>query len=207
MALLSMLVGMTSCSAKQSFDAIVQRDAPDANRGRSFARFETRFQLLWVIGALVPIIVPMPAATGFALIAVATSLSAITYLIGMRNLRAGRLPTPRRGVLRRRVVVDGRHPAARDDTATDLGFAPPVTPVVVGGSDDPTIDDRIVPDPARRWMRAPVPDDPTTAIDPAPRPARPVRPSAPSARPAQGGRLFDDEAWEDPPDDGVVPPF
>ena len=29
-------------------------DAPDANRGRSFARFETRFQLAWVIGAFIP---------------------------------------------------------------------------------------------------------------------------------------------------------
>ena len=214
MALLSMLVGMTSCSAKQSFDAIVQRDAPDANRGRSFARFETRFQLLWVIGALVPIIVPIPATTGFALIALATSMAAIVYLIGMRNLRAGRLPTPRRGVLRRKVVVDERHPSGRDDT-TVRGFAPPYAPVI---GDDPTVDEAIVPDPARRWMRAPVDGDPTTSFDAPSRPDRPapVRPPIDgdrrppnwsSSRPPEGGRLFDDEAWDDPPDDGIRPPF
>ena len=39
-------------SRKLSFDAIVQRDAPDANQGRSFAKFETRFQLAWVSAAL-----------------------------------------------------------------------------------------------------------------------------------------------------------
>ena len=58
-----MTVGATGSAAKQAFDSIVQRDAPDANRGRSFARFETRFQLVWVIGALIPIVIPIPAAS------------------------------------------------------------------------------------------------------------------------------------------------
>ena len=38
-ALLSFGVGLASNAAKQAFDALVQRDAPDANRGRAFARF------------------------------------------------------------------------------------------------------------------------------------------------------------------------
>ena len=42
---------------KLAFDSIVQRDAPDANRGRSFARFETRFQVIWVLGAFIPVAV------------------------------------------------------------------------------------------------------------------------------------------------------
>jgi hypothetical protein len=57
-------VGLGSNSAKQSFDAVVQRDAPDANRGRAFARFETRFQLCWVAGALVPVAVTVAPARG-----------------------------------------------------------------------------------------------------------------------------------------------
>ena len=69
-AMLSMTVGATGSAAKQAFDSIVQRDAPDANRGRSFAKFETRFQLVWVIGALIPIVIPIPADIGFAIIAV-----------------------------------------------------------------------------------------------------------------------------------------
>ena len=51
-AMLSMAVGATGSAAKQAFDSIVQRDAPDANRGRSFARFETRFHAARLHGEL-----------------------------------------------------------------------------------------------------------------------------------------------------------
>ncbi|CAM8646718.1 2A0121, H+ Antiporter protein [Acidimicrobiia bacterium] len=114
-AFMSMLVGATGSAAKQAFDSIVQRDAPDANRGRTFAKFETRFQLVWVIGALIPILKPIPASVGFALIALVASFAMIGYLIGLRNLRRGQLPVARRGLLRRRVVVDG--------ASTDAGVA------------------------------------------------------------------------------------
>ena len=40
-ALLAFGVAVAAASGKQAFDAVVQRDAPDANRGRSFARFES----------------------------------------------------------------------------------------------------------------------------------------------------------------------
>ena len=33
-----------------AFDSLLQRDGAEAARGRAFARFETRFQLVWVIG-------------------------------------------------------------------------------------------------------------------------------------------------------------
>ena len=48
---LSLTVAMGAASGKLAFDALVQRDAPDANHGRSFARFEARFQIAWVLGA------------------------------------------------------------------------------------------------------------------------------------------------------------
>src|SRR5437868_6944166 len=49
------VVGLSAAAAKLAFDSIVQRDAPDAVRGRTFARFETRFQLTWVVGAAIPV--------------------------------------------------------------------------------------------------------------------------------------------------------
>lgn len=61
-------VGLAAGGGKQAFDSILQRDAPDANRGRSFARFETRFQMMWVVGALVPVAVTMSAGVGFAVV-------------------------------------------------------------------------------------------------------------------------------------------
>jgi hypothetical protein len=85
-ALLSLVVGAASSAAKQAFDAIVQRDAPDANRGRSFAKFETRFQIVWVVGALIPVAIDMPLQFGFLIMAVAALLSATSYLLGIRGL-------------------------------------------------------------------------------------------------------------------------
>jgi hypothetical protein len=116
-ALLPMIVGATSSAAKQAFDAIIQRDAPDANRGRSFARFETRFQLYWVIGALIPIVVPIPAELGFAAVALAAGAAAGWYLLGLWRIRHGHVPARRRGVsvgARERAV--GRRSPQRPDT-------------------------------------------------------------------------------------------
>ena len=48
----------------------MQRDAPDANRGRSFARFESRFQVVWVLGAVVPAAVHLPFEAGAIAVAV-----------------------------------------------------------------------------------------------------------------------------------------
>ena len=88
-ATISLIIGTASSMAKQAFDAIVQRDAPDANRGRSFARFETRFQLLWVIGALIPILIPIPAEIGYVLIAAVATFAVISYLVGVSRVRKG----------------------------------------------------------------------------------------------------------------------
>ena len=45
---------LASGVGRMAFDSIVQRDAPDANQGRAFAKFETRFQLSWVVAASHP---------------------------------------------------------------------------------------------------------------------------------------------------------
>jgi len=69
-------------TGKQAFDAIVQRDAPAANLGRSFSRFETRFQLVWVIGALIPVLVPLAAWVGFVILGTASLFAAVSYWLG-----------------------------------------------------------------------------------------------------------------------------
>ncbi len=75
-------VAVCAGAARLCFDAIVQRDAPDANAARSFARFETRFQLTWVAGALVPVLVPIPRDSGFVAISLAGMAAAILYGTG-----------------------------------------------------------------------------------------------------------------------------
>ena len=83
-AVLAAFVGIAASAGRLCFDAIVQRDAPDADRARSFARFETRFQLAWVLGAFIPVIHAMPLTFGFAVIAVVATVAAATYATGRR---------------------------------------------------------------------------------------------------------------------------
>lgn len=85
-ALLAAAVGVAASTAKLAFDSIVQRDAPDAIRGRTFARFETRFQLAWVIGAALPVAITIPSGTGMGLLALTSALALSSYLAGLRAL-------------------------------------------------------------------------------------------------------------------------
>lgn len=77
-------VGMGASAGKLAFDSVVQRDAPSAVRGRQFARFEAAFQLTWVLGALVPVVVPMPTRLGVALLGVGAAALCVLYVAGTR---------------------------------------------------------------------------------------------------------------------------
>ena len=75
-------VGFAASLGKLAFDSILQRDAPDANRGRSFARFETRFQIFYVVGSLIPVAFHVGARLGFALLFAAAAFAVASYVIG-----------------------------------------------------------------------------------------------------------------------------
>ena len=77
-------VALAGTGGKQSFDAIVQRDAPTANLGRSFSRFESRFQLFWVVGALIPVVLPVPARLGYILVVVSALFVGLSYWFGRK---------------------------------------------------------------------------------------------------------------------------
>ncbi|HEY3141523.1 MAG TPA: hypothetical protein VGJ86_10360, partial [Acidimicrobiales bacterium] len=87
--LLAGTVGLAASCGKLAFDAIVQRDAPDANRGRSFARFETRFQMIWVVGAFIPVILSIPAWIGFLAVAGCAGFAVLSYIAGQRAVARG----------------------------------------------------------------------------------------------------------------------
>ncbi len=96
--LLALGVGITASAGKLSFDSIVQRDAEGANHGRAFAVFETRFQIFWVVGALIPVVIPMPARVGFILIAVAAAVAAVLFWLRRMPTQGGRFgPATDRG--------------------------------------------------------------------------------------------------------------
>ncbi len=82
------VVGICAAGAKVAFDSVVQRDAPNANYGRSFGQFEAFFQLLWVVGSLLGLI-PMPLWTGFMLMTLATGFCGVLYVVGVQRLSGG----------------------------------------------------------------------------------------------------------------------
>ncbi len=63
------VVATCSGTAKLAFDSLVQRDAPGANHGRSFARFEGRFQLAWAVGGFLAVFLPLSVEVGYVVIA------------------------------------------------------------------------------------------------------------------------------------------
>jgi len=81
------LVAFCSGTAKLAFDSLVQRDAPGANHGRSFARFEGRFQLVWAVGAFLAVFLPLQVEHGYSMVAVA-------ILIALWWFRQGTRPAP-----------------------------------------------------------------------------------------------------------------
>jgi len=85
-AVMAAAVGLAAGSAKLAFDALVQRDAPAGEHGRSFARFEAGFQLVWVFGALLPVLVATPLRQGYDVLGVAALAAAISYVVAERRL-------------------------------------------------------------------------------------------------------------------------
>lgn len=115
-ALLAGVVGLASGAAKLSFDALVQRHIPAASQGRAFGRFEAGFQLVWVLGGLLPVVVEMSLPAGFLIVTLAAALAAVVYIVGTRLAQLERLPPWWPGVSpptpRRRRPAPARAPAS-----------------------------------------------------------------------------------------------
>jgi hypothetical protein len=94
-AVVAFAVGAASAMAKPSFDALVQRHVRESNQGKAFARFETRFQLMWVLGSFVPVVLSLPVTVGCLVMALAAALGAISYMSSRRAL-GGRIGAPKR---------------------------------------------------------------------------------------------------------------
>ncbi len=75
-------ISLVAQFGKQAFDALIQRDAPQANLGRTFSKFESRFQLVWVLGALLPVVLKLPARVGYFMILGGAALIASMYWLG-----------------------------------------------------------------------------------------------------------------------------
>ncbi|NNE12653.1 MAG: MFS transporter, partial [Ilumatobacter sp.] len=76
----AVVVAFSAAIGRLSFESIVQRDGPGTNRGQAFARFETRFQLGWVIAAVLPVLIEMPANVGYMLVGVVCAAAVVNYV-------------------------------------------------------------------------------------------------------------------------------
>jgi hypothetical protein len=79
------LIAGGAAAGRLAFDSLVQRDGADAARGRAFARFETRFQLVWVAGGVVAVAFPAGGRAGLFLAALVMLGSGLTYFGAMRR--------------------------------------------------------------------------------------------------------------------------
>ena len=82
---IAVAVNFAAAIGRLGFESIVQRDAPQANRGRAFARFETRFQLAWAAAGLIPVIIDLPGWVGFLVVGLMSGVAAANYVAGIRS--------------------------------------------------------------------------------------------------------------------------
>jgi hypothetical protein len=85
--LLAGWLGLCAAIVQPSFDAITQRHVAPGAQGRTFARFAVRQQLLWVVGALIPVAIAMRFSIGDALLAVLMVAGGLLYGMGRRFAR------------------------------------------------------------------------------------------------------------------------
>lgn len=113
---LAAVLNLMAALGRLSFESIVQRDAPGANRGRAFARFETRFQLAWAGGAFVAVAIQVSGQLGFLIVG-AVAVGASIHLLARRP--DGGAAASDSSVVRRRSRgrATGRAPRSRSASA------------------------------------------------------------------------------------------
>ena len=74
------VLGTAASVGRQGFDALLQTRTPLTSRGSAFARFETRFQLGWVAGAIAATAIGVPVRFTMAIVALGMIPAAIFYV-------------------------------------------------------------------------------------------------------------------------------
>ena len=77
---LAAVINAAAAIGRLAFESTVQGGAPDANRGRAFARFETQNQMAWVFGGLIPVALNPSGALGFAIVGVVGLVGAVAFV-------------------------------------------------------------------------------------------------------------------------------
>lgn len=75
-------LGLCSAVAQPTFDSITQQHVAPGAQGRTFARFAVRQQLLWVVGAVIPVAIALRFSIGDGLLSVLMITAGLVYGVG-----------------------------------------------------------------------------------------------------------------------------
>jgi len=100
--LLMAAVNYAAAVGNMAFESIVQRDAPDANRGRALASYYTKFQLMWVLAGIIPVLLKLPGVVGFAVVSSIGFSGGLVYWLSNRQVSKGLEPSSVVAQLRQR---------------------------------------------------------------------------------------------------------
>jgi hypothetical protein len=81
LATFGFVAGTATELGRLAFQSLMQREAPAGALGRVFVRYEVMFQLAWVIGALLPAVLPIDFHLGVLLLAAFYLVVGISYLL------------------------------------------------------------------------------------------------------------------------------
>jgi lysylphosphatidylglycerol synthetase-like protein (DUF2156 family) len=85
-------IAYAASTGRQGFDSILQHGTPDVARARAFARFETLFQLSWVLGALAGVVFQPTTRNGLLALGAVFVATLGMYLVG--TMRRPRIAMP-----------------------------------------------------------------------------------------------------------------
>jgi len=87
-------VAAAAACGRVAFDSLLQRDGHEAARGRAFARFETRFQIAWVVGGVLAVLYPGGGRGGIFLVALSLLFVGLYYAGQARRTETRNNETP-----------------------------------------------------------------------------------------------------------------
>ncbi len=96
-AALALFAGLAWGTAKFGYDGLLHASVPSAERGRAFTYSETVFQLAWVLGAVIPSLLSIPATLGLLLAgcaALTAQVIAVSALLLSTNDPPDQHPAP-----------------------------------------------------------------------------------------------------------------
>jgi hypothetical protein len=79
-AVTAAVAGFAWGSAKLAFDGLLQASVSPARRGAAFTRSETLFSIAFVVGAIVPTVLPMPVSLGLVLTGLTALAAQLVYV-------------------------------------------------------------------------------------------------------------------------------